>query len=51
MIFLMENQIEVILRQLEKDGQEFGNPNFFTRLFWLSIFNNVIRLTLSNCKC
>ncbi|CDA37815.1 unknown [Clostridium sp. CAG:568] len=33
MIFLMENQIDVILRQLEKDGQEVGNPNFFTRLF------------------
>ncbi len=29
MIFLMENQIDVILRQLEKDGQEVGNPNFF----------------------
>ena len=27
-IFLMENQIDVILRQLEKDGQEVGNPNF-----------------------
>lgn len=28
MIFLMENQIDVILRQLEKDVQEVGNPNF-----------------------
>lgn len=28
----MENQIDVILRQLEKDVQEVGNPNFFTRL-------------------
>lgn len=25
----MENQIDVILRQLEKDVQEVGNPNFF----------------------
>lgn len=33
MIFLMENQIDVILRQLEKDGQEVGNPNFFTSFF------------------
>ena len=29
MIFLMENQIDVILRQLEKDEQEVGNPNLF----------------------
>ena len=29
MIFLMENQIDVILRQLEKVGQEVGNPNLF----------------------
>ena len=29
MIFLMENQIDVILRQLEKDVQEVGNPNLF----------------------
>ena len=46
MIFLMENQIDVILRQLEKDGQEVGNPNSFTRLFRLSIFESIIRLAL-----
>ena len=33
MIFLMENQIDVILRQLEKDGQEVGNPNFLLGFF------------------
>ena len=27
MIFLMENQIDVILRQLEKDGQEVNVTN------------------------
>ena len=46
MIFLMENQIDVILQQLEKDVQEVGNPNFFTRLFRLSIFESIIRLSL-----
>lgn len=46
MIFLMENQIDVILRQLEKDVQEVGNPNFFTRLFRFSIFESIIRLAL-----